>query len=101
MESMVPEQMYLSRELPVVIGNVDYEEFAWRLVDIDRLLRTSRLENDFIKKALLRWEQEGRTRAKKEGRKYREPGAKDLARMQGIFREALRRNIARLLTEKE
>jgi len=101
MRKMVPEQMDLSRELPVVIGNVDYAEFAWRLAETDRLLRTSGIEDDFVTQALGRWEAEGRARAEKQGRKYREPGPKNLARMQGIFREALRCNIARLLTEKE
>jgi len=101
MKKMVPEQMDLSRELPVVMGNVDYEEFAWRLEEIDRLLRVSGIEDEFIDTALFGWEQEGRERAKKDDRQYREPSAKNLSRMQGIFREALRCNIARLLTEKE
>jgi hypothetical protein len=101
MKKMVPEQMDLSRELPVVIGNVDYEECAWRFGEIDRLLRGSGIEDDFVETALVRWEEEGRGRAEKEGRKHREPGGKTLARMQRIFREALRCNIARLLTEKE
>ena len=101
MKKIVPEQMDLSRELPVVIGNVDYQEFAWRLVETDRLLRQSGIEDDFVETAMLRWEEEGRRRARKEGRAYREPGGKNLARMQGIFRQALRCNIARLLTEKE
>jgi hypothetical protein len=101
MKRIVPEQMDLSRELPVVIGNVDYEEFAWRIEETSRLLRVSGLEDDFVEKALLRWEEEGRGRAKAEGRQYREAGGKHQARMQRIFREALRCNIARLLTEKE
>jgi len=101
MKRIVPEQMDLSRELPVVIGNVDYDEFAWRLVETDRLLRESGIENDFVEMAVLRWEEEGRQRAEREGRKYREPSGKNLARMQKIFRQALRCNIARLLTEKE
>ena len=39
--------MDLSRELPVVIGNVDYQEFTWRLIEVDRLLRETGIENDF------------------------------------------------------
>ena len=31
MKRMVPEQLDLSRELPIVIGSVDYQEFTWRL----------------------------------------------------------------------
>jgi len=101
MKKIVPEQMALSRELPVVTGNVDYAEFAWRLAETDRLLRTSGLEDAFMEQALWRWEAAGRARAVQAGRQYREPGAKHLVRMQGIFRAALRCNLARLLTEKE
>ena len=101
MKKMVPEQMDLSRELPVVIGNVDYQEFTWRLIETDRLLRVTGIENDFVEKALSRWEAEGRARAEADGRKHREPGGKRLARLQKMFRLALRCTIARLLTEKE
>jgi len=101
MKKMVPEQMDLSRELPVVVGNVDYREFTWRLTEVDRLLRETGIENDFVEKALSRWEMDGRARAENEGRKYREAGGKKLARMQKIFRLALRCTIARVLTEKE
>ena len=101
MRRMVPEQMDLSRELPVVVGNVDYREFTWRLVEVDRLLLETGIENCFVEKALSRWEMAGRARAEDGGRKYREPGGKKLARMQKIFRLALRCTIARVLTEKE
>lgn len=101
MKRMVPEQMDLSRELPVVIGNVDYQEFTWRLIETDRLLRVTGIENDFVEKALSRWEADGQARAEKEERKYREAGGKKLARLQKMFRLALRCTIARLLTEKE
>ena len=101
MRKMVPEQMDLSRELPVVVGSVDYQEFTWRLVETDRLLRETGIENDFVRKALSGWEADGRARAKKKGRKYREAGGKQLARLQKMFRLALRCTIARMLTEKE
>jgi len=101
MKRMVPEQLDLSRELPIVIGSVDYQEFTWRLIEMDRLLRETGIENDFVEKALSRWEAEGRAEAEKEGRRYREPGGKKLARLQKMFRLALRCTIARLLTEKE
>lgn len=101
MKRMIPEQLALSRELPVVLGNVDYAEFAWRLGESDRLLRESGLEDDFVAQALSRWQAAGRQRAEQAGQKYREPSAKTLARMQKSFRVALRCNLARLLTVKE
>ena len=64
---MVTEQMELSRELPVVTGNVDYKEFLGRLEEVDRLLRKSGLENEFVQRQLTRWEDEIRQEAKKEG----------------------------------
>jgi hypothetical protein len=98
---MVTEQMELSRELPVVTGNVDYKEFLGRLEEVDRLLRKSGLENEFVQRQLTRWEDEIRQEAKKEGQRYREPGVQCVAQMQKMYRRVLRCNIARLLTEKE
>ena len=101
MRSILPEQMELSRELPVVIGNVDYEEFLRRLVETDRLLRTSGLENDFVRRGLIRREEESRREAEKRGDRYRKPGFQDIVRGQKIYRQALRCNLARFWTEKE
>jgi hypothetical protein len=93
--------MELSRELVPVIGNVDYEEFRWRLVETDRLLRTSGLEDDFVRRGLVRRDEEGRREAEKRGDGYWEPGFQDVARWQKIYRQALRCNLARFWTEKE
>jgi hypothetical protein len=101
MRKTLPEQMELSREIPVVIGNVDYEEFRWRLEETDRLLRTSGLENDFVQRGLARWEEEGRRETEKRGDRYSEPGFQEAGRRQKIYRQALRCNLARLWTEKE
>ena len=101
MREILPEQMDLSREVVPVIGNVDYEEFRWRLAELDRLLRLSGLENEFVQRGLVCWEAEAQRKAEKEGKGYREPGFRAMARMQRMYRQALRCNIARLLTEKE
>ena len=101
MSRMVPEQMDLSRELPVVIGNVDYEQFQRRLVEVDRLLRETGLEEEWVRGQLIRWEQEGRREAQRRGERYAEPGAREVARKQRSCRQALRCNLARLFTEKE
>ena len=101
MREILPEQLDLSRELVPVIGNVDYEEFRWRLVETDRLLRTSGLEHDFVQRGLARWEKDGRQEAETRGDRYSEPGFHEVARRQKIYRQALRCNLARFWTEKE
>jgi len=101
MTKMVAEQMELSRELPVVMGNVDYEQFAWRLGQVDRVLIRCGLEAKHVQAALTAWEQEARAKAEKAGRTYRALSGRSAARWQRMFRQALRCNVARLLTEKE
>lgn len=101
MRNILPEQMELSRDITPVIGNVDYEEFRWRLAETDRLLRTSGLEDDFVQRALTRHEDEERREAETQGRSYREPGARKVTRRQKMYRQALRCNLVRLWTEKE
>jgi len=98
---MVAEEMELRRELPVVIGNVDYQEFQGRLEEIDRLLRESGLEKEFVRHGLMRYEEEGRRAAQEQQQKYRSLGWGDQARVQKLLRQALRCNVARWLTEKE
>lgn len=49
---IIAEQMELSPELPVVIGNVDYQEFARRLKRIDEMLGKSGIERRFIESQL-------------------------------------------------
>jgi hypothetical protein len=101
MVKIIPEQMELSRELPVVVGNVDYQEFLGRLAEVDRLLRASGLEDEFVQRRLARWEEAGRRHAEAQGARYRAPGSRARRRAQKSARQALRCNIARLLTEKE
>jgi hypothetical protein len=101
MRYTIPEQLELRRELPVVIGNVDYTEFLQRLERIDELLRESGLEREWVERRLEEYEQGGRERARREGRKYKAMSWKQEARQARRFRQALRCNIARQLTEKE
>jgi len=42
----IAEEQEFRRELPVVVGNVDYQEFRGRLEEVDRLLRESGLEEN-------------------------------------------------------
>ena len=98
---MVAEAMELRRELPVVIGNVDHQDFQVRLEQIDELLRTSGLETEFVQQGLKRYEEQGEREAKERGERYGALGGRDRARVQKMFRQALRCNLARWLTEKE
>jgi len=98
---MVAEAMELRRELPVVIGNVDYQEFQGRLEHIDDVLRTSGLETDFVQQGLKRYEERSEREAEQRGERYCALGGRDRARVQKMFRQALRCNLARWLTEKE
>jgi hypothetical protein len=72
--------MDLSREVVPVIGNVDYEEFRWRLAELDRLLRLSGLENEFVQRGLVCWEAEAQRKAEKEGKAIESP---DFERLRG------------------
>ena len=64
----IAEEQEFRRELPVVLGNVDYQEFRGRLEELDRLLRRSGLENEFVERGLIRQEEEGRREAQEKKR---------------------------------
>jgi hypothetical protein len=99
--SMVAEELELRRVLPVVVGNVDYQEFRGRLEYLDGLLRESGLEKEFVERGLRRQEEEGRREAQEKQRAYRAPSWRDRVRGQRMLRQVLRCNVARWLTEKE
>ena len=88
---LISETMELRRELPVVMGNVDYRTFEEQLVRIDELLRMSGAEEAFIGRCVEAW-------AGERGRKIR---AREQRRYQRMCQLALRCNIARRLTESE
>jgi len=101
MKRKIAQQLELRPRLPVVVGNVDYLENEALLLRIDDLLRRSGLEEEYVRKCLVQWENEERAAAQKECRRVREPSAKMLARYERICRQALRCNILRQLTQKE
>lgn len=86
----IAQEQELGRELPKVIGNVDYHEYREQLELIDVLLVTSGVERRFVEGRLQAWAREGRR-----------IGAKAQARYQRMCSEALRCGIARSLTERE
>jgi hypothetical protein len=95
------EQLEFRRKLPPVVGNADYLAFETLLIRIEELLRLSGLEEMYIEKCVAAGLREAREAAEKEGRRFRAPSDKAMARYQRICRQALRCNIARQLTEKE
>jgi hypothetical protein len=97
----VAEEMEFRRALPVVLGNVDYQEFRGRLEELNGLLSESGLEQEFVERGLRRQEEEGRREAQEQKRAYRALGWRDRVRAQRMLRQALRCNVARWLTEKE
>lgn len=97
----VAEQLELSRELPVVVGNADYRMLRERLERIDAMLKRSGLEDQYVEKRLAASRSEAEQVAKGKGCTYQPPSVQEQARLQKIFRQALRCNIARQLTEKE
>ncbi|MCG2680590.1 MAG: hypothetical protein L6455_11615 [Kiritimatiellae bacterium] len=97
----VPEQRELCRELPVVIGNVDYKVFQDRLERIDELLRVSGMEREFVVQGIKDYEEKARAAAQCERREYKGLSVRCQARIQRMYRQALRCNVARQLTEKE
>jgi hypothetical protein len=96
----VDEQMQLRPKLPVVVGNVDYQQFEAQLIRIDELLGSSGLEDQFVEQQVEAWIESGKEHARRTGQSYRLPSAKQINRYRRFVRQALRCNIARNLTEK-
>ena len=97
---IIPQQRELRRELPVVVGNVDYRQFEAQLERIDDLLIRSGLEAQYVERRLAAAEAQGRAEAARQGQAYRPWSAAAQRKYQGMCRQALRCTIARQLTEK-
>jgi len=85
----IHEQIEFRPELPVIIGNIDYQNFKDILIQIDDILVKSKIELDFIDTQL----------CKRNGSTQQKIKSQEL--FQKKCRIALRCNIARFLTEKE
>lgn len=86
----IAQDQELGRELPKVIGNVDYAEYRAQFEWIDELLVTSGIERQFVEARLAEWVQRGER-----------VGMKAQLQYQKTCIQALRCTIARQLTERE
>lgn len=86
----IAQEQELGRELPKVIGNVDYREYVAQFELIDELLATSGIERRFVEARLAEWVRTGER-----------VGLKAQLLYQKTCSQALRCNIARQLTERE
>lgn len=95
---LLPEQEELQPPVPTVLGSVDYRTWRQRLERIDEILRTSRVEEAFVRLCLKRRLAEGKQKAEQEGRPDQRMCEGDQILFQRISSVALRTTIARTLT---
>ncbi|NWG74996.1 MAG: hypothetical protein HXY24_10380 [Rubrivivax sp.] len=88
--SLIPFDLPLPQVLPAIRGNVDYNQFRSQILQIDKLLVQSGLENQFIQADLQNW------RSTKTN-----PSPKAQQSRQRHCRQALRCNIVRLLVRED
>lgn len=88
---IIPLSVELRPCLPTIVGNVDYLTLRQRLEQIDELLRTSGVEQDFVERALQRWT----------ARSSRVPSAREQEQFQLRSRRALRCTLLRTLLQED
>ena len=86
----IPFPTELRPRLPTIVGNVDYLTLRQGLEQIDQLLRTSGVEEEFVELALQTWLEESRT-----------PTAREQQRFQLRSRRALRCTVLRTLLQED
>lgn len=88
---IIPFPQELRPQLPPIIGNVDYLTLRERLEQIDALLRASRVEQNFVHRALAGWHSGA----------SREVSAREQLKFQQRSRRALRCTILRTLLQED
>ena len=88
---IIPFPQELRPQLPTIVGNVDYLTLRQRLEQIDALLRDSRVEQEFVQRALDGWNVGA----------SREPTALEQLKFQQRSRRALRCTILRTLLQED
>lgn len=89
--TIIPFPQELRPTLPTIVGNVDYLILRQRLEQIDALLCTSQVEQDFVQRALEGWL----------GRAKDQPSAYEQQQFQQRSRRALRCTILRTLLQED
>lgn len=87
---LIPFPTELRPRLPTIVGNVDYLTLRQRLEQIDQLLRTSGVEQEFVELALQRWMEGSRT-----------PKAREQQKFQLRSRKALRCTVLRTVLQED
>ena len=100
MDSILPFQLPLRQQLPLVVGNVDYQVFRQTLQRISELIRLTDTDLVVVLFCLERAEREARKQAKKEGRRYKGLSGRQQRWVQKMARQALRCGVARGLVEE-
>ena len=95
---LLPEQDKLQPPVPTVLGSIDYRTWRQRLERIDEILRTSRVEEAFVRLCLKRRLAEWKQKAEQEGRADQRMCEGDQILFQRICSVALRTTVARTLT---
>lgn len=95
---IIPMQGELSQELPVILGNVDYQRFRETLLRMEELIKLGGLEEIAMKHLLDKAEQAGKSRSKEEGSIYEGLSVRSCLIIQKTAIRALRCGIARHLT---
>lgn len=95
---LLPEQEELQPPVPTVLGSIDYRTWRQRLERIDEILRTTRVEEAFVRLCLKRRLAEWNKKAEQEGEPQRGMCEGDQVLFQRICSVALRATIARTLT---
>src|SRR5512135_2779635 len=88
---IIPFPQELRPTLPTIVGNVDYLMLRQRLEQIDALLRSSGLEQDFVQRALAGWS----------SRSQDQPRPRQQQKFQQRTRRALRCTILRTLLQED
>jgi IS5 family transposase len=89
--AIIPFPQELRPTLPTIVGNVDYLMLRQRLEQIDALLLSSGLEQDFVQRALAGWRNGSQE----------QPSADQQQRYQARSRRALRCTILRTLLQED
>jgi hypothetical protein len=100
MTSILPFQLPLRQQLPLVRGNVDYQVFRQTLQRMSELIRLTDSDLVVVLFCLERADREARERARKAGKRSKGLSNRQQQLVQKIARQALRCGVARSLVDE-